>query len=250
MKEHFKKDLELLNKIENWIQRAHNYEDVVTPFLNPYQINVVKHFCNNEQLSVFPFSFIEGSERQKAIITISEQAPSHDDYNMTLYKCTYKNDWFKIKHKDVMGAVLATGIKFDVLGDIFVDENEFYVEIAKNMEQYIQTNMPLIGKAKINYIKYNQVIKKIENTKKEFHHLSSLRIDNLVSSIFNLSRNDSKDLILSGDVYYDFCKVTDFSMICDDVDKILSVKGHGRVKIVDIKGHDSERYLIMAKKYI
>lgn len=250
MKEHFKKDAELLHKIENWMQRADNYEDVVTPFLNPYQIDVVKHFCKANDLYVFPFSYIEGSERKKIIISKNDIKPEGDEYNITLYKCTYKNDWFKIKHRDVMGAVLSTGIKNDVLGEIVVDENEFYIEISQNMEQYIQNNMQLIGKAKVNYIKWNQPVKKIENIKKEFHHLTSLRIDNMVSTIFNVSRNESKDLILSGSVYYDFCEATDFSMVCDQTDKILSVKGSGRVKIYEIKNQKDGKFLVFVGKYI
>ena len=65
--------------------------------------------------------------------------------------------------------------------------------------------------------------------------VSSLRLDTMISSIYQISRQKSQTLIKAGLVKVNWISIENTSFECGEGDT-LSVRGYGRAKIVSIEG--------------
>ncbi len=242
MKEHFRGQEELVNKIKDWKFRAARGDLVLTPFLNPHQVKILRSIIGNEFM-VKTFSYIENSERTRAIVCFDYYQIEKNDYQLVLLKCNYRNDWFKIQHKDVMGAILNSGIKLDIMGEIVIFDDCFYIEVTSQMADFIKLHISTIGKAKILFEEVSEQITKEVKLKIEHLHLKSIRVDNVLANAFKLSRQEAKDNMAKGYANYDFSIAKDYSIIVSE-NKNISLKGSGRVKIIRISEKKNGNFLV------
>jgi RNA-binding protein YlmH len=64
---------------------------------------------------------------------------------------------------------------------------------------------------------------------------SSLRLDVILSSIYNISRQKAQTLIQRGLVKVNWKQVEQTSFVCEEGD-VLSARGYGRSRIISIDG--------------
>lgn len=157
----------------------------------------------------------------------------------------------KINHRDVLGAVLNLGISRESIGDILIGDTSYFV-CLKNLCNYIKSNLFKISNYNIilEEVNLNEIpIIKI-NLKEYNNTVSSLRLDCLISTMFNISRNVSQELI-------DTNKVMVSHIICNKYEKeikindIISIRGLGKVKLLDINGVSRKNKIwIKYAKYI
>ncbi len=157
-----------------------------------------------------------------------------------------------IIHRDVLGSLLSLGINRNKVGDIFFVGRDVYIIIKKELEIFLLENFNQIGNHKIS-----TTLDHIENGYNLEHSyksieliVSSLRIDNVVSSVVNTSRSKSLMLVDKGSVKLN--GVTDLKknqMIVEN--DIFSIKGIGKFKFAGIKGSTKKGNLILQlKEYI
>ena len=110
-----------------------------------------------------------------------------------------------LRHQDIMGAIFSLGLKEDTFGNIVKQDNSFYIFVLPHLVDYIIYNLPEIKNEKVDI---KEVDLSISNTfKQEYiqkeYIVSSLRIDNVISTITNESRNaildrfKNKEIILN-----------------------------------------------------
>ena len=121
-------------------------------------------------------------------------------------------DTNKLKHKDFMGSIYAMGIKNDFIGDIFVTVNAAYVYILKEVENFLLDNL-----FKVEYIEKTYII-------------PSRRIDALLSEVYNLSRKETKEKIVAGDLYVNAAECINPSIEFYEGD-IVSFRRCGKLKV-------------------
>lgn len=157
-----------------------------------------------------------------------------------------------IIHRDVLGSLLSLGINRSKVGDIFFVGRDAYIIIKKELETFLLENFNQIGNHKIK-----ATLDHIENGYDLDHNyksieliVSSLRIDNIVSSVVNTSRSKSLMLVDKGSVKLN--GVTDLKknqMIVEN--DVFSIKGIGKFKFAGIKGSTKKGNLILQlKEYI
>ncbi|MBE6681217.1 MAG: hypothetical protein E7600_02885 [Ruminococcaceae bacterium] len=142
-------------------------------------------------------------------------------------------------HRDCMGAVLALGIKREVLGDIYLpkDSSLAYICLTEVAANYLCENIEFIGKDKVKTRIID--VSLLPEIVREFVVISgtvaSDRLDSIVSLATKLSREKAKQLVSSGMI-----KVNHFEEIRADfqVDEgdVLSIRGFGRYVVSELPG--------------
>ena len=108
----------------------------------------------------------------------------------------------------------------------------YFFTCTKQIFGYIQQNLTQIKKAKVRLKVVDEDIHiRREYTTKTFF-ISSFRLDKVISSLYNISRQEASVAIRAGFVKVNHKDIEEVSFLCHNND-ILSLKRHGRVKLVD-----------------
>lgn len=171
---------------------------------------------------------------EKIVLVFGNEDISYN-LNMDEYICCLKINSNaaieKLQHKDYMGAIYSLGVKREKIGDIFVCNGCGYVMCIPSIKDYILLNLITVGKEKVS-------INEIDISSEEFMNISinfvskeiiipSLRLDTVISKIYNVSRNEVKQKIQSGDVFVNYIRAIKPNQILKQMD-IVSVRGYGK----------------------
>ncbi len=213
----------------------------ISPFISlSYQMEVEK-LMKGLKLN---YEYFNSGERKIFIVgSFNKSMLSHLNPIDILEITSFNN----LSHSDILGSILALGITRELIGNISIDKTTYLVEVDK-------TIMNLIIE-KLEYVRHDKVritisSKKLLEPKFEAKNVivSSLRLDNIVSSIFNISRIDSKNAILNGDVYYNFNNEVKIDSKIK-MQSYLSCRKKGKVFIDSIIGETKKDRIILSVKY-
>ena len=200
MLEHFKGDEIFVKKILDYQNQAYNHQRMIlTPFLNPHEQDVVHKIIGHHDLQVKSYGGFINAESQRMIICPDFYELENDDFEIIVVEVVYNQQFGKLQHKDVLGALMNLGIKRECIGDIY-DSSHIYFTCTSQTYPYIQSHLKQIKKSKV---KLREVTEKIES-----------------------------EAIRAGFVKVNHKEVEEVSFLCHNND-MISFKRHGRVKIVD-----------------
>lgn len=137
-----------------------------------------------------------------------------------------------LNHRDYLGAFTGLGLKRETMGDILVRENGADLIVLKEMIPILLEEYCSVGKSSVQV--QEKSLKKLifveENQKKERGTVASLRLDNVLCEIFNLSRTQAQEWIQKGSVYVNYVeKYKNESGI--EAGDIIVLRGMGKAKI-------------------
>ncbi|MBO5746314.1 MAG: DbpA RNA binding domain-containing protein [Clostridia bacterium] len=105
----------------------------------------------------------------------------------------------RLEHRDILGALMGTGVERDCIGDIIVRDNDSIVFVTESVVPHIIANVDKIGPCGVEITVDDS---KDTESHSEFEELrgtvASLRLDCVVAEISNCSRNKAAELIESG----------------------------------------------------
>ena len=141
--------------------------DVLLPFYTIEQQEIIKHcFKKKDDVQVYFYGGYENAEYKRALISIN--TVSSPDFNIITLKINYNNKTDTISHRQILGSILALGLKREVIGDIIKVSDDYYFFAVSNMKEFIIDNLHYIGKAKeiveAGLVKVNHLI--VTNTTK------------------------------------------------------------------------------------
>ena len=209
-----------------------------TLFLDP---NLEKEITKKFKNDINVFRPYEESER---IIIYRDLKPK-----ISLFKIITKE---KLRHQDIMGSILSLNMKKEVLGDIIVDDNNYYFYILESMNNYILSYFNKVKNINItleelplNYLKdYKRKYKEI------IVNVKSNRVDLIISKLTGLSRKVVKDMISNKDIILNYQVLTNNSYQFKEND-IFSIRGYGKYKYVEVINKTKKNnYLVKCLKYI
>ena len=170
------------------------YNKGYTNFLNPKDLSLVKGKLSKGEYKVY-----ELYPESNKVILYKKDIP-----DIRLYKILSK---VSLRHQDILGTIFSLGLKEDTFGDIIKYEGEFYIFLLPHLEDYFKYNLVEIRNNKVelelveldvaNCFKQEYVVKE--------YIVTSLRIDNVASTITNESRNQildkfkNKEIVLNND---------------------------------------------------
>lgn len=238
--QHFRKDEHpFIDTISDWLEQVERqYAPYLTDFLDPRQAYILETLIR--QNSEFRFRFYGGyehAERRRCLIYPDYYEPQIDDFEVELVEIIYPKKFAVLSHGKILGTLLNAGIKREYFGDILSDGIRWQVLIAKEVANFICQQVEKIGGigVRLEERKYTEIIIPKDGWLEERITTNSLRLDVLVSNVYNVSRQKSKQLIESGKVKVNWTENTRPDFVVDLLD-IVSVRGFGRIQIQELEG--------------
>jgi RNA-binding protein YlmH len=223
----------LLDKIEKVIK---SYTVCSTDFLDPYEIRISKSILNRfPEISYKEEGLIKNSERK--IILIYPDYMSFEDVKADLCPLSIKGRFENLNHKDFLGAIMSLRIRREKIGDILIHKDETQIIIKNDIKDYLLYNLKTVGKEKVYIEEIRQEDLKLPEEVYEDKKvsLSSLRLDVVMSNSYDLSRNESLEIIKLNKVKVNWQPISKSFFEVKEGD-LISVRGYGRSKIISLDG--------------
>ena len=233
---------ELLKRAEELCRRSERSGRMTaTAFLTPAEQMLLREKIHHDRGTRMCFiGGYEDSERSIAVFLPEEDAEEEapKEWGAGLIRAVRFKAYFgEPGHRDYLGALLASGIVRDRLGDILIDGDETTVFCLPGICGHLLT-VERIGRVsvKAEEIPLDKVtIPKREYRKKSFS-VMSMRLDAVAAGMFNLSRTACAKQITEGNVSlnYRVCMKTDAAVGEGDV---ISLRGKGKGMISGLGGN-------------
>ncbi|WP_391120854.1 RNA-binding protein [Psychrobacillus sp. L3] len=239
--QHFRKEEQpFIEQIVNMLREVENrYAPKLTDFLDPRQQFIVDTLRRQYgDIEVAANGGLDEVERKRVLLYPSYYVPSDADFTMTVVEVQYPKKFVTLQHKDVLGSMMSLGIDRSKFGDIRVEDAAIQFVVATEVLDYVRANYTAIGKVKVHIEvvenRLNYFAQREEWTSESLT-VSSLRLDTVISAVFNISRQKSSTIIQSGKVKVNWTEKDQMSMELQELD-LISIRGLGRVKILMIEG--------------
>ena len=220
-------------------------EESFSEFLNPQSLSdCLNIFRNEKNVNVKVFGGFEESERKIAGFYTSHE-PQNEDFKIHPLEISYNGKYEKnLGHRDFLGSLLSLGIDRKFVGDILIYENKAVVFVKEEVSDYIIANLEKVKNTSVK-IKYldDFFIPVIDVTKKRIS-VPSLRLDSVLSEGFNLSRKQATEFISKEKVFVNWICVSSNSKNVK-VDDIITLRGKGRMKIIDEAGTSKKGKIVL-----
>lgn len=163
-----------------------------------------------------------------------------------------KDRFTSLSHRDYLGALMALGIKREMLGDLLVDENGCFVPCVRSVKSFISGQLESVGRASVKAyeVPFSEIAKTEAKSEEIICFVSSLRLDNAVSAAFSVSRTKAVEAIEKGLVFVN--SVQTFKPDYKLSEKCTLVfRGKGKAVMEEVLGESKKgRLRIRIKKYI
>ncbi|MFJ7950441.1 RNA-binding protein [Lysinibacillus sp. NPDC096418] len=239
--QHFRKDEQpFIEQVISWQREVEDrYAPKLTDFLDPRQRFIVASILGQtDELQTVSAGAFEDAERQRMLIFPSYFEPQEDDFQLTVYTIQYPSKFVQLRHPDVLGALLSLGLDRAKFGDIRVNEHQVQFVVAQEVADYVRLHLTGIGKVKVHieFIKETeQLILNEDEWLEESHTVSSMRLDVILATVLNVSRQKAQALITGNKVRVNWTERDTVAFELQEGD-ILSVRGSGRVKVIMTEG--------------
>lgn len=158
----------------------------------------------------------------------------------------------KLTHRDYLGSLMGLGIKREMTGDIIVRDGGADIIIIKEIADFLLMNYEKAGRAnlKLEIADITSLDTGTVNIEEKRDTVASLRLDNLVSSVFGLSRGRAQEAIKTGFVFVNSSQAQKPDMQLNEGDKLV-LRGRGKAVLREIQGKTrKDRIYIIFDRYI
>lgn len=238
--QHFRtEEREFIDQVLSWRQTVEQtYAPKLTDFLDPREQDILHTIIGSQ--SDVRVQFDGGhrnAERKRALIFPDYFIPEMDDFRLELYQVNYPHKFVLIEHPQVLGSLMSLGLKRSKFGDILFEGHTIQVIVSKEVSSYISMQLESVGKASVQLEEkpFACVIDAKEQWQEKVFTMSSLRLDTLIASIYNFSRQKAQQLISGKKVKVNWAMKENVAFDCRESDTI-SVRGYGRCKVIAIEG--------------
>ena len=198
------------------------YNKGYTNFIVPTDLKLIKGKLNKNEYKIY-----EPYKDCTKVILYKKNIPE-----IKLFRIDSK---VELRHQDILGTIFSLGLKEDTFGDIVKYQDSFYIFLLPHLVDYFKYNLTDIKNNKIDLIEEDILL--TENFKQEYiikqYIVTSLRIDNVISTITNNSRNqilekfNNKEILLN---YEEDIKPTRTLKEND----IFSIRRYGKYKFTKV----------------
>lgn len=199
------------------------------------------------------YDFMGGYEYAERQVIVFGYEASYMDMPISVIKITVKTGIGKsLTHRDFLGALLALGIKRNMIGDILLKPFGAYVIIMKELSEFICCHLSGVGryqKIMVEEILFSEMEVEPPAFKECSTTVSSLRVDAIFAATFGLSRSEIAKY-LQGDKG----KVNGMLIAashCMKVGDVGTLRGYGKMRLAAVNGiTKKERLHVTIEKYI
>ena len=238
--QHFRpEERPFIDAVGDWLEQVESqYAPYLTNFLDPRQAYILETLTReNSDLKFMFFGGYEQAERCRCMIYPKYFEPSKDDFEIITIEIKYPQKFTELSHGKVLGTFMSAGMKRDYFGDIISDGERWQVFLARETSNYIESQITKIGRVTVHLEEkpYTEIIVPKDSWSEENATASSLRLDVIISTVYNISRQRSKQLVETGKVKVNW-SVNERSDYLLDLLDVISIRGFGRIQIQSIEG--------------
>ncbi|MBR7927192.1 RNA-binding protein [Aerococcaceae bacterium zg-ZUI334] len=234
-----KEEKSFIDQVFGWMQQVENrYVPYLSGFLTPREAMITEQLvATNDDLSVSFNGGYEDAERKRALIVPSYYESTFADYNLCLLEVKFPVKFAEITHGRILGTVLSTGIDRQRIGDIMTDGTYWQLILDDTISEFIKTNVTKIGNVGVHLenIEIDSLLISNEQWEIETIISSSMRLDALLSKVYNISRQRAKEAVAAGYVKMNFAEMSrgDIEVKLND---IVSLRKYGRFWVKSVDG--------------
>ena len=224
-----------LEKVRGFCQLVEDrYSPYLTDFLNPREIQIVKDLANYYNLKFFVSSTFDNEEYGRVIL-----APDYYELDEDDFEISYARQFNELTHPKILGALLnQLGLERQVFGDVILDEEgRVQFNIASHLASYAIMTITKIGRVSVTLreVSKDEWISNQEKYSQSFVLLSSMRLDNVLSTVLKTSRSNALKLIASGKIKLNYRQIEKSDQIIS-IGDMISVRGFGRFRLGQQEG--------------
>lgn len=243
------------NRIKEIAMRSYkNNIFTFTPFLNLSEINWFYEIVKDIKFIDYKiFGGLEISERQMIRFGSFEMFDYEEEFPITTILIEPQAYKFAqvLTHRDYLGALMNLGIERNVIGDIILNDKLAYVFCLDKMADYIIENIDKTKHTSVKCKKLDYIPDIIKPKLMEVKiSVSSMRCDNIIAKVYNLSRSQSLKLFQEKRICINGKDTENNDTLLKEGD-VVSVRGYGKFISHEASGLSKKGKLyIEIEKYI
>ena len=251
-----KEDKMLLVGIEDkFSQCSSQYRLTYTNFLDMRQRSLAENLCRQlmrgqEDIRCVFYGGYDEAER-----TIAAFLPDYaDESDCPLFVIRIKapSAGRKLTHRDYLGSLTGLGLKREMIGDILVNDTGADIIVMEDVKDFILMNYDKAGRTSLTTeaVSLDELRIPEARTVTVNDTVASLRLDNVISSAFKLSRAKAAEAIRSGLVFVNSIQSEKTDMQVNEGDKLV-LRGKGKAYLREIGGRTrKDRLYITIERYV
>lgn len=244
-------DHEWLKRCEDFEQSVLRYKSVrFSRFVSPHDLAVFQlHFKSSPFVSTLAFGGAGQCERVQIGFFPDYQTPDQDAFPITPILIS---DVSGMTHRDILGAVLGLGMKREMIGDIFIDDDKAVLMCDSQVSDFVLYNLDTVGRRKVEVSVCPKEFAFSQEHRSEIVRMvvASERLDAIVGAAAGLSRNEAATCIAGGNVSVNFVPAEDGAKKLNQGDTI-SIRHRGRFVLETICGTTKKgRLAVELRKFI
>lgn len=247
-----KEDAILLAGIEDKIQQClDHYMTTNSTFLDMRQRTLAEAQCRQHKgLRYCFYGGYEDAERTAAVF-LPDYAELFEHNPLALLRIT-QNGYRTLSHRDYLGSLMGLGLKREMIGDILVREGGADIVIMRDMGDFLLYHYEKAGRTSLNaeIVSIDDIIVPEGRYEEIRGTVASLRLDNLISSAFLISRGRAMEAIAGGLVFVNGQQSEKADRQIKEGDKLV-LRGKGKVLLKAVGGvTKKDRISIVILKYL
>jgi len=267
----------LIARIEDKIdQAADKYMLTAGDFLDMHQRKIAEDYCKSRKLPVryifyggyadaercmpvFLPDYIElpagggtASVEGSSAAGAAGQIPEEIAELLSVVRVTAPKGGRVLTHRDYLGSLLALGLDREVTGDILVrgpDEKTgggADIIVETGVAEFIEMNYNKAGHTNltVEILPIGALDTGLVNIVKKRDTVASLRLDNIVSSAFAVSRSKAAEAIRRGIVSVNSVECLKVDRIIEEGDRV-TLRGKGKIALAEVGGRSRKDRIIV-----
>lgn len=157
----------------------------------------------------------------------------------------------KLGHRDILGALMGTGLKREKVGDILIEEGRAVVFLCDDIVDFVIQNIEKMGRVGVTLsVGAEYPLPTAKQPAELSETVASKRLDCVVAAICRISRGDAVRKIEVGEVFVNSCVCEKITYTLSDGDAV-TVRGVGKFLIDSFpQKTKKDRLVLKYKKYI
>lgn len=220
-----------------------------TRFLEPSLKSAAEAAAGRRDAGVMLYGGYPDAERVMAAF-YGDAPPEPSDFPMRILRIEWNPKFASPGHRDLLGAVLGLGIEREAVGDIAMAEWRgapcACLFASEEMADYIAANLDSAGRAAVKVRFAEELPRLLPPEGRELRvTVQNPRLDAVIAAGWHLSRAEAQRLVAAGLVKLNHEPNLRGDARIDAGD-MISAKGHGRLKVVEVQGQSRRGRLALA----
>lgn len=230
----------LLSRLDDLVYKSYCGEVEGLGFLNELEVSVSHNYLNNLKVEHTFFGGYPAASRM--YLYLSDNTEGFND--ITPLKISPKGG--TLTHRDYLGSLMGLGITRECVGDILLKEDFAVAFVRRDISHYIMQNLSSVGRVGVSVTVYDDDLTALSANYSEGEIIvTSMRIDNFISSVAKCSRQKASEYILSDSVFINYSCVDKVSKVLSSGDTV-SIRGIGKFKIGEVLRNTKSGRLVLS----